>query len=137
MRGEFISLLRGSIARLDRQQFSHVRLDGPERFGIGFSRDAQAGAANDVVVAVMLFEAERNLAVVVGERFLEFGDEEMALAEVRRNGPAGFWIAIDSMFRAVILLFPISAGSAKGEVIRAGEHRHFVENEVPGFVPAA
>ena len=73
-----------------------------------------------MIVAVVRIEPEAELRTALdAERLLQLGDEKVPLAKLRSNGPAGFWVAIDRVLRAVILLFPIGSGFGEEDGIAA------------------
>ena len=62
-----------------------------------------------MVVAVVGVESEtESRAILKTERLLQLGDEEMPLAKLGADCPSCLWVAINRVFGAIILLFPIS-----------------------------
>ena len=97
-----------------------------------------------MAAAVVMIKPERQpAAALVARRALQFRDQEMALAELRTDGPAGLRIAVDGVLRAVVKLRPVRGGPGKNEIrfrraragLGHGAHREFVEDEVPARAP--
>ena len=95
---------------------------------------------------MIVIEPERQpAALLVARRLFQFSNEEVALTELRPDGPAGFRVAINGMLGAVVELFPIGGGFRKGEIrlrgSRAGPghgaERKFVEDKVAIVAPSS
>ena len=83
-------------------------------------------------------------AALEARRILQFGDQKVALAELRADGPSGLWVAINGVLGAVIELLPVGGGFGEKEIglgrPRAGlgpsAEGELVEDEVAGLAPA-
>src|SRR5207253_11460254 len=108
VRGNQLPLLWRAGRRRNGERSRHFTRHGPERGRIALGRHGQAQATYAVVVAVVRIEPEAEpRAILEGKRLRQFGDEEVRLAKLWPDRPAGSRVVIDRVLSAIVLLLPI------------------------------